>query len=347
LNFLNSGIASFVEPLKNRAQTLKYLKCKVPYLLLLLLPNITFGQNLVPNPSFEDFTECPDSALELDIEGAYPWTSFRQTPDFFHPCDETLNMSSPWSSTYGYGVPFHGVGKGGFIGVGGSFNREILGVELNEQLIIGESYYVSFFIMRTFGGWGHANCDCASNNIGLKFTTQSYSISETVPIDNFAHILHEEVLSDSTNWTEVSGWFVADSSYTHLAIGTFFTNEFITVENYNNYVAGLPKTYYFVDAVCVSTNPLDCDELRPVSIEEISSTNMLVFPNPANTSIQVQSEFKITDLNIYDVSGKLLFKSNASPIDKELNISHLSKGLYILVVQFENGTEQNVSFIKQ
>jgi hypothetical protein len=119
------------------------------------------------------------------------------------------------------------------------------------------------------------------------------------------------------------------------------------VENYNNYVAGLPKTYYFVDAVCVSTNPLDCDELRPVSIEEISSTNMLVFPNPANTSIQVQSEFKITDLNIYDVSGKLLFKSNASPIDKELNISHLSKGLYILVVQFENGTEQNVSFIKQ
>jgi hypothetical protein len=323
------------------------MKCKVPFLLLFLLPFCAIGQNLVPNPSFEDFTECPDSALELDIEGAYPWTSFRQTPDFFHPCDETGMMSSPNSISHGFGIPFHGVGKGGFIGVGGTFIREILGVELNEQLIIGESYFVSFYLLRTFGGVFHSNCDCASNNIGLKFTTQSYSISETVPIDNFAHILHEEVLSDSTNWTEVSGWFVADSSYTHLAIGTFFTNEFITVENYNNYVDGLPKTYYFVDAVCVSTNPMDCDEHRPVSIEEISPNNVLIFPNPANATIQIKSEQKITDLNIYDVTGKLLFKSNVSPIDKVLNISNLSKGLYVLVVQFENGTEQNVSFIKQ
>lgn len=323
------------------------MKCKVPFLLLLLLPFFAIGQNLVPNPSFEDFTECPDSALELDVEGAYPWTSFRQTPDFFHPCDETGMMSSPNSISYGFGIPFHGVGKGGFIGAGGSFNREILGVELNEQLILGESYFVSFYLLRTFGGGFHSNCNCASNNIGLKFTTQSYSHTETVPIDNFAHILHEEVLSDSSNWTEVSGWFVADSSYTHLAIGTFFTNEFITVENYNNYVDGLPKTYYFVDAVCVSTNPLDCNELRPVSTEEISLNNLLIFPNPANTAIQIKSDHKITDLNIYDITGKLLFKSNVSPIDNELNISHLSKGLYVLVVQFENGTEQNVSFIKQ
>jgi len=347
LNFLNLGIASMNRSLKNIVLPLEHLKCKAPFLLLLLLPFFANSQNLVPNPSFEEYTECPDSALELDIEGAYPWTSFRQTPDFFHPCDETGMMSSPHSIIYGYGVPYHGVGKAGFIGVGGVSTREIIGVELNEQLIIGESYYVSFFIMRTFGGGGHANCDCASNNLGLKFTTRSYSVNETVPIDNFAHILHEEILTDTTNWTEVSGWFVADSAYIYLAVGTFFTNEFISIENYNNYVAGLPKTYYFVDAVCVSTNPLDCDELRPVSIEEIASNNILVFPNPAHTSIQIQSEFKITDLNIYDVTGKLLFKSNASPIDKELNISHLAKGLYVLVVQFENGTKQNVSFIKQ
>jgi hypothetical protein len=346
LNILNLGIASLCWPLKNENQRLKHLECKVLFLFLIILPFFADSQNLVPNPSFEEYTECPDSALELDIEGAYPWTSFRQTPDFFHPCDETGMMSSPHSISYGFGVPFHGVAKGGFIGVGGSFNREILGVELNEQLIIGESYFISFYLLRTFGGGFHSNCNCASNNIGLKFTTQSYSHTETVPIDNFAHILFEEVLSDTTNWTEVSGWFLADSAYTHLAIGTFFTNEFIVVENYNNN-PDLPNTYYFVDAVCVSTNPLDCDELRPVSVKEIALNNVLIFPNPANETIQIQSEIKIAVLNIYDVTGKLLFKSNAPPIDTEFNISHLSKGLYILVVQFENGTEQNVSFIKQ
>jgi hypothetical protein len=346
LNFLNLGVASIVEPLKNKTQTLKYLKCKVPFLLLILLPLVGQSQNLVPNPSFEEYTECPDSALELDVEGAYPWTSFRQTPDFFHPCDETGMMSSPNSISYGFGIPYHGAGKGGFIAVGGAFDREILGVQLEEPLIIGESYFVSFYLLRTFGGGFHANCNCASNNIGLKFTTQSYSHTETVPIDNFAHILHEDVLSDTTNWTEVSGGFVADSAYTHLAIGTFFTNEFIIVENYNNNL-DLPNTYYFIDAVCVTTDPAYCDELRPVGIEATSTSNFQVFPNPTSSTIQIKSQLSITELRIYDVAGKLLLNPNSSQVIEELNISHLAKGLYVLVVQFENGAEQSVSFIKQ
>jgi hypothetical protein len=346
LNFLNLGIASLCWPLKYESQHLKHLKCKVPFLLLLVLPFWVNGQNLVPNPSFEEYTECPDSALELDVEGAYPWTSFRQTPDFFHPCDETGMMSSPNSIAFGFGVPYHGVGKAGFAGIVGAASREILGVELNEQLILGESYFVSFYLLRTFGGGFHSNCNCASNNIGLKFTTQSYSHTETVPIDNFAHILHEEVLSDTTNWTEVSGWFVADSAYTHLAIGTFFTNEFIVVVNYNNN-QDLPKTYYFLDAVCVTKDPSDCEALRPVGIETISTNIFQVFPNPASSTIQIKSHLSITELRIYDVAGKLLLNPNSSQIIEELNISNLAKGLYVLVVQFENGAEQSVSLIKQ
>jgi hypothetical protein len=348
LNFLNSGIASLCWPLKNESQLLKYLKCKVPFLFLIILPFFAKSQNLVPNPSFEEYLECPNDPIQnIEIEKAYPWTSFRQTPDFFHPCDETGMMSSPWSNIFGFGIPYHEIGKGGFFAVGGVSTREIAGIELIEPMVTGENYFVTFQLLRSFGGGGHSNCDCASNNLGLKFTTRAYSVNETVPIDNFAHVLHEEVISDTTNWTEVSGWFLADSAYTHLAIGTFFTNEFIIIENYNNYIAGLPTTYYFLDAVCVSTNPMDCDELRPVSVEETMVSSIVVYPNPVNATLQIHSDFTITELNIYDVTGKQLMNSKSSQVNKTLNVTTLSKGLYILVVQFENGTQQNVSFIKQ
>ena len=46
MNFLNLGIASIVEPFKNEVQTLKSLKCKVPFLLLILLPFFAKAQNL-------------------------------------------------------------------------------------------------------------------------------------------------------------------------------------------------------------------------------------------------------------------------------------------------------------
>lgn len=323
------------------------MKCKALFFSFVFCTMLAQGQNLVPNPSFEEYTECPASPLELNIIGAYPWTSFRQTPDFFHPCDETGVMSSPYSSTHGYGVPYHGQGKGGFIAAGGSFNREILGVELTDTLIIGESYYISFQVLRTFGGGAHANCNCACSHIGLKFTTRSYNILETVPIDNRAHILHEGVVVDSTNWTQVSGWVVADSAYTHLAIGTFFDNDHIVIENYNNYPM-LPNTYYFVDAVCVSTDPADCDAFRPVGIVEYNSTpEVTVFPNPALSVLNISSQRRMGAFKVFDITG--------SPVaDQYVNHNHyafdtrlLSKGLYIVVVQFENGDQHNLSFIKQ
>lgn len=323
------------------------MKCNALFLTFVFCTLLAQSQNLVPNPSFEEYTICPSNPVDsIEIEKATPWKSYRQTPDFFHPCDETGVMSSPMSSVYGYGVPYHGIGKAGFIGVGGSSTREIIGVQLNEPLIIGESYYVSFYLLRTFGGGGHSNCNCASSHPGLKFTTRSYTIIETIPIDNHAHILNEEVLVDSTNWTQVSGWFVADSAYTHLAIGTFFDNDQVTVENYNNH-PGLPKTYYFTDAVCVTADPVDCEALKPVGVVENSfQDQLIVFPNPASSSLSILSDIGIQRYSVIDMTGRIVQHDDLAG-EESIDINNLSKGLYILMVRFENETRHNVSFIKQ
>lgn len=321
------------------------MKREVLFFILFIQATFGFGQNLVPNPSFEEYTECPSSPLELNILGAYPWTSFRGTPDFFHPCDETGVMSSPMSSIYGYGVPYHGEGKAGFIAAGWFFNREILAVPLTTPLVVGESYYISVQFLRTFGGNGHANCDCATNNMGVRFLNTEYSAFDQMPIDNFAHLAYEEVLVDSTNWTELSGWFEADSAYTYLAIGVFFDNDHIIVENYNNH-QGNYKTYYFVDAVCVTTDPADCDEFRPVSVNE-HSLEVKVFPNPATSLLTVESQKLIREYVVYDVAGRLVLSGGSLLNSPLIDVNSLSKGLYVLVLHFENEHPQSVSFLKQ
>ncbi|MCG9879421.1 MAG: T9SS type A sorting domain-containing protein [Bacteroidia bacterium] len=59
-----------------------------------------------------------------------------------------------------------------------------------------------------------------------------------------------------------------------------------------------------------------------------------VFPNPASSNIEVETEQDIEKLTLLDMQGKLVLeKSNVT----SLNVESLSKGVYILEVQTKNG----------
>jgi len=321
------------------------MKCTVLLFAFVLPAFLATGQNLVPNPSFEEFIECPDSALELDIEGAYPWESFHGSPDFFHECDETGMMSTPSSLVYGYQVPFHGVGQTGFIAQAfNPINREALGVELVHPLVPGIDYYVTMQIVRGWGGGGHSNCNCGVNNNGIKFTTRAYDAWDFVPIDNQAHIYQQEVYMDTVNWMQVHGWFTADSAYTHLAIGNFFEPAFNTVINLNGY--DFLNTYYFVEAVCVSPYIQDCEwainkipELKP-------EANLFLFPNPFDDRIEVTASQKVEEIRLFDALGRMILSAFPKDSSFEMATHHLGKGLYMATVRFENGKTLSKKIIK-
>jgi len=303
------------------------------------------GQNLVPNPSFEEYTECPDDQFDIDL--AFPWTSYRNTPDYFHSCDITGTVSTPWSSLNGYQVPFDGEGMAGFITALFSPDgnaREILGVELTEPLTVGEEYYVSFQTNRAFGGGAHSNCDCAINNIGLKFTTRAYDINDVIAINNNADIYTQEVVTDSVGWTEVSGTFTADSAYSHLALGVFFTDEFNTLENYNN--EPFYKTYYFFDGICVSADPDYCEDF--LSNDQIvpNKPQVKLYPNPSKNLLRLDAQEKISKIEIYDILGKAIKSYSCQDDCSTIAIKELSKGTYLLSITFQNNVVWNSKFIK-
>jgi len=293
-----------------------------------------YGQNLVINGSFEDFVSCPDDQYEIDQ--AEPWKSYGFTPDFFHVCDETNTAGVPYSSIYGYQQPLVGEGQAGFIALGFVNNHEVIGAPLSENLIVGNEYYVSFYVSRGFGGGFHSNCNCAINNIGLKFLTEEYSINEPLPIDNQADILYEEVIIDTVGWTHVSGWFTADVAYSHIAIGNFFDAENNIIENYND--EQFYKTYYFLDEVCISDDASDC--LIPTSTQTQSKRESLmrIFPNPNEGSFQLNSEKGVTEYSIQNLAGQVMIsKRIASSQNVIIDASDLPAGIYLISVKSVNG----------
>ncbi|MGE3823757.1 MAG: hypothetical protein AB7G44_05990, partial [Bacteroidia bacterium] len=61
-------------------------------LLILLIPSLSLAQgNLVPNPSFEEYTECPITNGQIDL--AEPWRAVYGGGGvcYFHECG-----TDPW-----------------------------------------------------------------------------------------------------------------------------------------------------------------------------------------------------------------------------------------------------------
>ena len=108
--------------------------------------------NLVPNPSFESYTNCPDSISELNY--AAPWYHPTDgTSDYYNTCATDPNISVSASFT-GFQFPFTGQGyAGAFVYNPGGNNatnsyREYLQTPLSAPLAAGQSYTVSFYVSR-------------------------------------------------------------------------------------------------------------------------------------------------------------------------------------------------------
>ena len=68
-----------------------------------------------------------------------------------------------------------------------------------------------------------------------------------------------------------------------------------------------------------------------------------LYPNPTSDILNIQTEEKISKIEIYDVSGKLLKSMDGR--NKNISVSSLNKGMYLIKLYTENGV-LNSKFIK-
>ncbi len=69
-----------------------------------------------------------------------------------------------------------------------------------------------------------------------------------------------------------------------------------------------------------------------VDIEEIETSEFRIYPNPASSFIRISStDYSSTPYQIFSLDGRLMMSGMCAP-EESINVSNLSRGLYIVKV---------------
>ena len=262
------------------------------------------SQNLVPNPSFENYITCPDNTSEIFyaapwFAGSKSWSgNLEGSTDYFNICNNSINNYC--------GVPdplvgFHQEARTGNAYAGFIFwtspspYREYLEVKLLQPLDSGKKYCVEFWVNNSGFKW-------AIDAIGLVFTSDSLITISSTPIIFSPSIENPtgNILNDSVNWIPISGTYTAKGGEQFITIGCFLDNsevQDLIIAN-NSFE---PAAYYLVDDVSV----VNCDPVIPVPDGSIS-----VYPNPVADELTLEAKWNTIPIlfDVFNAIGQLLYK---------------------------------------
>jgi hypothetical protein len=304
--------------------------------------------NLVPNPSFEIYDTCPN--YESEVYRNANWMSFGGSSDYFNSCSQSWNyhVGVP-KNVFGFQKPASGNAYCGLLSFVNSTPyinlKEFIGCQLINPLSIGEKYFLSFKISLS------DSSHFATNKIGALFTNIKYSESFEIPIQNHSTIFSSQVIVDTSNWVEIFGSFISDSSYKYIVIGNFFTDSNTIINRViSDTLSPFQEAYYYVDDVCISTDSTYAYNYIYNGINELLNNDNKIFiiPNPSSKNIFFQLPQFALSIEVKNILGQSIFWEKVEPniSNYTKDISMLPNGVYLLVIK-TNSNSQVVKFIKQ
>jgi hypothetical protein len=313
----------------------------------LFITSFLFAQNLVPNPSFENFIICPNTD---DIENAPPW--FNPTGPYTSP--NLFNSCAPQWPSSNFGVPLNGWGfqepRTGNGYAGGIIvydevsppEREYISVKLNSPLIALSTYCIRFYVSVCYLHSlpnGYMGSRYAIDRIGAYISDTIIQLNTNYIIPVIPQIQNPtgNILSDTLNWMLISGTYNANGGEQYITIGNFYpesnTNK-IQISDSSNLSFG---SFYYIDDVYV----IDCNDTLGISENDDTNNLINVYPNPA--SIELTIDITMTNkyfFELYDLFGA---KRKAVTLDcgsqtKNINLTDIDNGLYFYSVVDRNGS---------
>jgi hypothetical protein len=285
------------------------------------------AQNLVPNPSFEEFDTCRvvNDVYYPEI-GPLGWFSAAGTPDHFMSCLPYGSFNGVPLNAWSFQYPQDGECYAGVV----TYRefpevREYMMIQLTEPLVVGQQYFASFYASAAWGGYTPTpQLWLATSGIGMVFTTQQrqWELNNPYPAPlNYAHVYSEAIVSDTVGWTLVSGTFVADSAYQYLMLGNPFNNASTDTLHFVNETS-IPRGMALIDNVQVYSDP--------TGIVERSVEGAILHPNPASLWITLAGIASGTRIRIHDTLGRGIWNGSSTGEDFRLEVDRWARGTYVL-----------------
>lgn len=308
-----------------------------------LIWNAFFSQtNLVPNPSFETYTTCPNNASQVNYATSWnnPTTG---TPDYFNSCANGTSGVSVPVNYIGNQSPENGVAYAGLFAydsygqLPGQSYREYLQAQLTTTLTAGTKYYVTFYASLA------DSCKYALSVMGVYFSVGQITRTDFDAFTFTPQIANTigNILSNKMTWYKISGNFIAVGGENYVTIGNFKNDnntDTVKVSNYSGFNQDFTSAYYYIDNVCISADSLTCNTL--IGIQSYNGIdNLNVYSN--NNVLYLKGITEDLNVEIYGIEGNLVMKQRADRLENEINLSHFNSGVYIIKINSRNQQQVN------
>mgnify|MGYP000005822393 FL=1 len=327
---------------------MNYTRC---FLILFCIASIGYAQkssyeNLVQNPSFEIFLNCPQTLGNLDDDVVHWKTPTSGSTDYFNGCSQAMGTPKNFN---GEQPADFGVGYVGLYFYAPEDYREYLQASLAKTLIKGERYILSFHVSLA------ERSDFAIKEFGIQFTENPVSVTtrkvlsrmhlSKVPgdVSNYFEIKYSDFYSDKKDWVLVEKEFIANGTENYMIIGNFKNNKrtqkFRTKRNVTQ------GSYYYLDMVTVksfNTNdnatgqPKSSTEATVFHVDEINVLKNVLFDFDAFKLVpSAQKELEqIRNYLTKNESLKISISGHTDTIGSEIYNKSLSKKRAMAVAQY-------------
>jgi len=287
------------------------------------------SQNLVYNPSFEEYRECPRKIEALGtlttVEAWFQPTA--GSADYYNVCG-SRDCGVPNNKL---GIQFPHSGQG-FCGIYCSKTdyREYLQTQLKEPLRKNEVYRLAFYVsLSEYSSGSVATIGGLFTNNRISDTVRSVlmnkhirslapGVSQTVASYYEPQVVnpYENLIADTKGWTLISGTFIAEGGEEFLTIGNFYPASQSNVTDLDSLTYLLPGAYYYIDDVSLTC--LSCG-LKNDSITIDTLPNVVKNPSPLIDSLQVGATFVLHNI-FFDFDKAILLQQSYNEIQKLLTI---------------------------
>lgn len=289
------------------------------------------GQNLVPNPSFESYNNCPNSISGLEFSPSYnyfptvqAWVNPLQkgSADYFNICASAVSGVKIPANSFGYQPSRTGSGYVGIIAWegrlvnGNMVNQfgEYIQCRLTQPLSAGARYCVSFYVSSAIGtpSYNYVGIDKLGINFSVNKVSQSTGF--TLSMSNSVLNTQGNFLTDTAGWMRVTANYTAAGGEEWLTLG-WFDNGGVpswqpvlpaTPNPANNY-----RCYLYIDDISVAPAPAK-DTVITVHDSTYCNPgglNMNLYGNTPSTGEFLWnngskgSSIKVTDSGLYWCTG--------------------------------------------
>jgi hypothetical protein len=223
------------------------------FILMMVYSTFLVGQNLVPNPSFEDLGTQQITDLLADT------TTFNQQLDhWFSPSDCTPDIVTPLYSpnyfhsnlSYGLLPPFDGKACTAILAFP-QICPEFIGVKLLEPLEINTFYKVSFHLGVPKKTRGKNNIsEEIGKHFGILFSEEKLAWTKKAIPASLPTLGCKDISTAVDGWKEISFIYQADSPHQYLYVGHF------------SHQWSLNVRYFFIDLISVEKIALPSEKRK-------------------------------------------------------------------------------------